>query len=75
MIKEARSLQMKVMMGSMNESSIGSAAIANFLPQLDYVDMDGPLLLTKDLATGLTINPLNVELKGQVGLGIIPMLQ
>jgi L-alanine-DL-glutamate epimerase-like enolase superfamily enzyme len=75
MIKEARSLQMKVMMGSMNESSIGSAAIANFLPQLDYVDMDGPLLLTKDLATGLTINPLNVELKGQMGLGIIPMLQ
>ena len=75
MIKEAKSLQMKVMMGSMNESSIGSAAIANFLPQLDYVDMDGPLLLTKDLATGLTINPLNVQLNGQVGLGIMPMLQ
>lgn len=75
MIKEAKSLQMKVMMGSMNESSIGSAAIANFLPQLDYVDLDGPLLLTKDLATGLTINPLNVQLNGQMGLGIMPMLQ
>jgi L-alanine-DL-glutamate epimerase-like enolase superfamily enzyme len=46
MIKQARQLNMKVMMGSMNESSIGSAAIASFLPQLDYVDMDGPLLLT-----------------------------
>ena len=42
MIKEAKSLGLKVMMGSMNESTIGSAAIAHFLPQLDYVDMDGP---------------------------------
>jgi L-alanine-DL-glutamate epimerase-like enolase superfamily enzyme len=75
MIKEARRLNLKVMMGSMNESSIGSAAIANFLPQLDYVDMDGPLLLTKDLATGLTITPSSVALNGTVGLGIMPLLQ
>lgn len=75
MIQEARSLNMKVMMGSMNESSIGSAAIANFLPQLDYVDMDGPLLLTEDLATGLNITSSNVQLNGKMGLGIIPKLQ
>ena len=75
MIREARSLNMKVMMGSMNESSIGSAAIANFLPQLDYVDMDGPLLLTKDLASGLTITPSSIALNGTMGLGIMPMLQ
>ena len=53
MIQRARTLGMKVMVGSMNESSIGSAAIAHLLPELDYVDMDGPLLLTEDLATGL----------------------
>ena len=29
----------------MNETEIGSYAIAQFLPLLDYVDMDGPLLL------------------------------
>lgn len=74
MIKEARELKMKVMMGCMNESSIGSAAIANFLPQLDYVDMDGPLLLTKDLATGLHISSSNVQLHGNYGLGITPQL-
>jgi len=68
-------LGLKVMMGSMNESSIGSAAIANFLPQLDYVDMDGPLLLTKDLASGLTITPSSIALNGTMGLGIMPMLQ
>ena len=53
MIKEARSLGLKVMMGSMNESVIGSAAIAQFLPQLDYVDMDGPLLMTELNGVGL----------------------
>jgi len=75
MVKQARQLGMKVMMGSMNESSIGSAAIANFLPQLDFVDMDGPLLLTKDLATGLEINASNVQLHGKYGLGITPVLK
>ena len=53
MIKEARQLGLKVMMGSMNESVIGSAAIAQFLPQLDYVDMDGPLLMTQLNGVGL----------------------
>ena len=55
MIQKARSLNMKVMMGCMNESTIGTAAIAHFLPQLDYVDMDGPLLLAEDIATVLNM--------------------
>lgn len=70
MIREARALGMQVMMGSMNESSIGSAAIANFLPQLDHVDMDGPLLLSQDLATGIAFNHGAVALNGTAGLGI-----
>lgn len=70
MIEKARSLGMKVMMGSMNESTIGSAAIAHFLPQLDYVDVDGPLLLAEDLATGLTIDSGNVCVTAQPGSGI-----
>lgn len=70
MVKEARSLGMKVMMGSMNESTIGSAAIAHFLPQLDYVDMDGPLLLSEDLATGVMYDYGKISLTGKPGLGI-----
>jgi L-alanine-DL-glutamate epimerase-like enolase superfamily enzyme len=70
MIQEARNLGMKVMMGSMNESSIGSAAIANFLPQIDLVDMDGPLLLAEDLATGLKYQNGKIQLYGSAGLGI-----
>jgi len=70
MIKKARALGLKVMMGSMNESSIGSAAIAHFLPQLDFVDMDGPLLLQKDISDGLRICEGKVEISGKAGLGV-----
>lgn len=70
MIKEARNLNLKVMMGSMNESTLGSAAVAHFLPLLDYVDMDGPLLLKEDLATGLDFDFGKVSISGKPGLGV-----
>ncbi|WP_460568030.1 dipeptide epimerase [Flaviaesturariibacter terrae] len=53
MISRARELGLKVMIGSMNESSVGSAAIAHLSVLADYIDADGPLLLSQDLATGL----------------------
>ncbi len=70
MIEKGRELGLKIMMGSMNESSIGAAAVANFLPQLDYVDMDGPLLLSQDMATGIQFDFGTVALEGASGLGI-----
>ena len=53
MIHEARELGLKVMVGCMTESSVGISAIAQLLPQLDYVDMDGALLLREDIAKGV----------------------
>lgn len=70
MIKKARALNMKVMVGCMNESTIGSAAIAHLLPLLDYVDMDGPLLLSEDIATGLTYDYGSIRCSDATGLGI-----
>ncbi|MEN9684428.1 MAG: hypothetical protein RLZZ28_214 [Bacteroidota bacterium] len=70
MIKEARSLGMKVMMGSMNECTVGSAAIAHFLPQLDEADLDGPLLLADDIACGLNYEQGSVTVSNEPGLGI-----
>ncbi|HLI93538.1 MAG TPA: dipeptide epimerase [Puia sp.] len=70
MIAAARSLGMKVMAGSMNESSVGSAAIAHLLPYLDYVDMDGPLLLSEDLGTGLEFDYGKVTIPQEPGLGV-----
>jgi len=70
MIESARKLGMRVMAGSMNESTIGSAAIAHLLPLLDYVDVDGILLLDEDVASGLAIENGKVFLSGEPGLGI-----
>ena len=74
MIEDARKRQMKVMVGSMNECSIGSAAIVHLMPLIDYVDVDGPLLLAEDLATGLEYNEGRVNLPQGPGLGISTQL-
>lgn len=54
MIAEAKSLGMKTMIGCMTETSVGISCIAHFLPLLDYVDMDGSLLINNDPASGVT---------------------
>lgn len=53
MMKEARSLGLQVMLGSMNESSIGTAALVHLSGGADHLDCDGPLLLRGDYAQGL----------------------
>lgn len=70
MINEARTLGLKVMMGSMNESTIGTAAIAHLSPLLDYLDADGPLLLREDIADGLTYDNGELRISARNGLGI-----
>ena len=55
MLVKARQLGMKTMVGCMTESTVGISAIAHLLPLLDYVDMDGALLLSEDIATGIRI--------------------
>ena len=70
MIKMAHALKMKVMVGSMNETSIGTAAIAQLLPLLDYVDMDGPLLLAEDVAEGVGFDQGKIIYKEGFGLGV-----
>lgn len=70
MIEKARSQGMKVMVGSMNESTIGTAAIAHLAPMLDYVDMDGPLLLKEDIAKGLEFDNGKAVFSDRPGLGV-----
>jgi L-alanine-DL-glutamate epimerase-like enolase superfamily enzyme len=70
MVQKARELNLKIMVGCMNESTVGSAAIAHLLPFIDHVDMDGPLLLEEDVATGINYDLGKVFLSTQPGLGI-----
>ena len=71
MIKKARELGLKVMVGCMNESSIGTAAIAQLAPLIDYADMDGPLLLAEDIAKGASFEFGKIIYRENVaGLGL-----
>ena len=70
MIKQAKELGMQVMVGCMNESSIGTAAIAQLAPLLDHVDMDGPLLLSEDIARGVGFSDGRILYTSGYGLGI-----
>ncbi|MEP3837493.1 MAG: dipeptide epimerase [Algibacter sp.] len=70
MLNEARAFGMKTMVGCMTESSVGISAIAHLLPLLDYVDMDGALLLSEDIAHGVNINEGVIEYSNTNGIGV-----
>ncbi len=69
MLHEARKLGMKTMVGCMTESSVGITAIAHIAPLLDYVDMDGAMLLSRDIARGVVITPERVTFPEGNGIG------
>ena len=54
MLKMAREAGLSIMIGCMTESTVGISAAAQLLPFVDYADLDGPLLLSEDVASGLT---------------------
>lgn len=56
MIAKANELGLKKMVGCMTESSVGISAIGHLLPELDYVDMDGAILLASDPADGVWLD-------------------
>ncbi len=70
MIKRAKELNIKVMLGCMNESTVGTAAIAQLSPLVDMVDMDGPLLLNEDVASGVAFDFGKIIYSDKAGLGI-----
>ncbi|MGO4905291.1 dipeptide epimerase [Flavobacterium sp. W20_MBD1_R3] len=70
MIQEAKKLGLKTMVGCMTESTVGISAIAHLLPQLDYVDMDGALLLSEDIASGVTIDFGKINYSDLNGTGV-----
>lgn len=70
MIDRARAWGLKVMLGCMTESTVGISAIAQFLPLLDYVDMDGAVLLAQDIATGVRLERGRAIFPAENGNGV-----
>jgi L-alanine-DL-glutamate epimerase-like enolase superfamily enzyme len=70
MLDRARQLGLKTMVGCMTESSVGISAIAQLLPLLDYADMDGALLLARDIASGVRIERGRIIYPQEAGCGV-----
>lgn len=71
MIHIARAAGLKVMLGCMVETSVGIAAAAQLAPLVDYVDLDGHLLLADDPFHGIGGEEGRLTLSDRPGLGII----
>lgn len=70
MIGLARHYGLRVMLGSMIESSLAVTALAHLGPLADWVDFDAPLLLADDPYTGLQVAGGRVALPAGPGLGV-----
>jgi L-alanine-DL-glutamate epimerase-like enolase superfamily enzyme len=70
MLTLARSLDMKVMIGCMTETSCAVSAAAQLSPKADWADLDGNLLISNDPYTGMQIMDGKVTLIDQPGIGI-----
>jgi L-alanine-DL-glutamate epimerase-like enolase superfamily enzyme len=70
MIHQARRLGLKVMIGCMTESSVGISAIGMLLPLLDYVDMDGAVLIAEDVAEGVHLDRGSAVFPDRPGSGV-----
>ena len=75
MIHAARALGLKVMIGCMNETSLGIAAAVQLSPLVDVVDLDGHLLNANDAFTGLGFVDGAVVPSDLPGLGVTPLEQ
>jgi L-alanine-DL-glutamate epimerase-like enolase superfamily enzyme len=71
MIRRARELGFKVMLGCMEETSVGIAAAAAVASLADWVDLDGNLLIANDPFTGLELaSDCRWRLPMTAGLGV-----
>ena len=70
MAVRARELGMKVMLGSMSESSLGCAAMFALARMADLVDLDGPWLIRNDPFQGLEMGGAGMRVTGRTGIGV-----
>jgi len=71
MIWLAKSLNMKIMIGCMIESSVGCSAAAQLCSLIDYADLDGNLLISDDPFRGTNVVDGKIILNDRPGHGAI----
>lgn len=72
-LRRARELNMKIMLGCMIETSLGTTAMAHLAGLADWLDLDAPLLISNDPFTGVSYDRnARVMLPDRRGIGAIP---
>lgn len=70
LIARAKELGLKIMMGNSVESTIGASVTAQFAPQLDFVYLDGPLLIEKKVGIGAKLEKGKIAYSNECGTGV-----
>lgn len=70
MIKKAKKLNYKIMIGCMTESTVGISAGCLLAGLVDFADLDGATLISNDYATGNFVKNGKIILSGKPGLGL-----
>ena len=73
MVEVARALDMQVMLGCMTETSCGISAAAQLSPAVDFADLDGNLLISNDLFSGVTVEQGRLVLPDRPGIGVVKL--
>lgn len=71
MILYARSLNLKILIGCMSETSCAVSAAAQLTPFVDHADLDGPLLIKNNLFDGITFEQGKIILNEKPGIGVV----
>ena len=71
MIKYARALDLKILIGCMNESSCANLAAAQLAAFVDWVDLDGPFMISNNPFIDPTLENGKLTLTNEFGIGCI----
>lgn len=72
-VKSARQLNAKVLLGCMSESSCGIATAVAIQQLFDWVDLDGPILISNNPFAGVRYNEGKILIENNVGTGALPV--
>ncbi len=70
MIKRAREIKLKIMIGCMTETSCAVTAASHLAQLADWIDLDGSALISNDLFDGMKIKNGEIIVPDRAGIGI-----
>jgi L-Ala-D/L-Glu epimerase len=75
-LRRAQQLGLRVMLGCMVETSIGTTAVAHLSGAAEWIDLDAPLMVSNDPFEGIYYDAhANVYLPSRPGIGVVERSQ